>query len=119
MNKEILRLRMFAGPNGSGKSTFKSIIRPELLGVFINPDEIEREIQNYDFLDLKSYRVDTTEKEILDYFHNSTLLKNADLLDDAYSLSFNDDKLSFFSVSVNAYFASVAADFMCPFGKPA
>ena len=112
MNNEIPRLRMFAGPNGSGKSTFKSIIRPELLGVFINPDEIEQEIQNYDFLDLKSYRVDTTEKEILDYFHNSTLLKNADLLDDTYSLSFNDDKLSFFNVNVNAYFASVAADFI-------
>jgi predicted ABC-type ATPase len=42
MSKETLRLRMFAGPNGSGKSTFKSIIRPELLGIFINPDEIEK-----------------------------------------------------------------------------
>ncbi len=72
MNDETPRLRMFAGPNGSGKSTFKSIIRPELLGVFINPDEIEQEIQNYDFLDLKRYRVNTTEKEILDYFYNST-----------------------------------------------
>jgi len=37
MSKETLRLRMFAGPNGSGKSAFKSIIRPELLGIFINP----------------------------------------------------------------------------------
>ncbi len=45
MSKETLRLRMFAGPNGSGKSTFKSIIRPELLGIFINPDEIEKQIQ--------------------------------------------------------------------------
>lgn len=112
MNNETPRLRMFAGPNGSGKSTFKSIIRPELLGVFVNPDEIEQEIKNYDFLDLRGYRIDTTEKEILDYFHNSTLLKSADLLDDAYELSFNDDKLSFFNVSVNAYFASVAADFI-------
>ncbi|HHX7304724.1 TPA: zeta toxin family protein [Legionella anisa] len=112
MNNETPRLRMFAGPNGSGKSTFKSIIRPELLGVFVNPDEIEQAIQNYDFLDLKNYRVATTEEEILDYFYNSTLLKNADLLDDAFNLSFNDDKLSFFNVSVNAYFASVAADFI-------
>lgn len=55
MNKGTLRLRMFAGPNGSGKSTFKSI-RPELLGIFINPDEIEKEIRNYDFLDLEGYR---------------------------------------------------------------
>lgn len=50
MNKNILRLRMFAGPNGSGKSTFKSIIRPELLGVFINPDEIEKKIRDCEFL---------------------------------------------------------------------
>ncbi|HEX4044293.1 MAG TPA: hypothetical protein VHZ76_01335 [Gammaproteobacteria bacterium] len=53
MSKETLRLRIFAGPNGSGKSTFKSIIRPELLGIFINPDEIEKQIQDYDFLDLE------------------------------------------------------------------
>ena len=53
MNNEILRLRMFAGPNGSGKSTFKSILRPELLGIFVNPDEIEQQIRKYDFLDLE------------------------------------------------------------------
>lgn len=112
MNKEILRLRMFAGPNGSGKSTFKSIIRPELLGIFINPDEIEKLIRDYDCLDLEGYQVKTTEKEILDFFINSPLLKTADLMDDAHSLRFNDGKLSFFNVEVNAYFASVAADFI-------
>lgn len=36
------RLRMFAGPNGSGKSTLKEVIRAEMLGIYINPDEIER-----------------------------------------------------------------------------
>ena len=112
MSKEVLRLRMFAGPNGSGKSTFKSIIRPELLGIFINPDEIEQQIRSYDFLDLKSYRVESTEKEVLDFFINSKLLKTVDLLDEAHSLRFNDGKLSFFNVEVNAYFASVAADFI-------
>ena len=61
MNKEILRLRMFAGPNGSGKSTFKSIIRPELLGIFINPDEIEKQIRDYDCLNLQGYQVESTE----------------------------------------------------------
>ena len=44
------RLRMFAGPNGSGKSTFKSVIGPELLGIYINPDEIEKEIAAAGFL---------------------------------------------------------------------
>jgi predicted ABC-type ATPase len=112
MNKKTLRLRMFAGPNGSGKSTFKAILRPELLGVFINPDEIEKEIRDYDFLDLDSYQVTSTEREILDFFNHSSLLKTADLLDEAQNLRFNDGKLSFFNVEVNSYFASTAAEFI-------
>ncbi len=35
----VPRLRMFAGPNGSGKSTIKSVVPPELLGVYLNPDD--------------------------------------------------------------------------------
>ena len=46
------RLRLFAGPNGSGKSTLNGIIPKELLGVYINPDEIEKEIEKFDFLDM-------------------------------------------------------------------
>ena len=45
------RLRIFAGPNGSGKSTLNSIISKELLGIYINPDEIEKEIKKFGFLD--------------------------------------------------------------------
>lgn len=109
---DIPRLRMFAGPNGSGKSTIKAVIRPELLGVYINPDEIEKDIRERDFLDLERFQVDTTATEILAFFNQSVLLTQADLLDEAACLRFNDDKLSFFGVSVNSYFASVAADFI-------
>lgn len=109
---QVPRLRMFAGPNGSGKSTIKAVIRAELLGVYINPDDIEKEIRDFDFLDLKSYQVETTKVEILAFFNGSVLLEQAGLLDEAACLRFNDDKLSFFEVSVNSYFASVAADFI-------
>lgn len=112
MSEIIPRLRMFAGPNGSGKSTFKAIIRPELLGVYINPDEIEKEIREYDFLDFRHYQLKVTEEEVINFFFQSPLLKTADLLDDVDDLRFNDDKLSFHNVGVNAYFASVAADFI-------
>ncbi len=37
-------------PNGSGKSTIQSVIRPELLGVYINPDELGKDIARFDFL---------------------------------------------------------------------
>ncbi len=106
------RLRMFAGPNGSGKSTIKSFINKDLLGIYINPDELEIEIKKHDLLDLKSFGIETNEKEILEFFRNSTLLEKANLLLEADQLTLNDGKLDFFAVEVNSYFASVAADFI-------
>lgn len=106
------RLRMFAGPNGSGKSTLKSVIADDLLGIYINPDEIEKEIKQFGFLDLRQYDIDVEVDEILDFFKHSTLLEKADLLEEAENLKFNDDKLSFFEVLVDSYFASVCADFI-------
>ncbi len=112
MSKNIPRLRMFAGPNGSGKSTIKSVISAELLGIYINPDDIEKEIRELNFLDFASYRIKTNAQEVIDFFYHSTLLKKANLLEDAQYLRFFDEKLIFDDVRVNAYFASVAADFI-------
>ena len=112
MTKKISRLRMFAGPNGSGKSTLKSIIRPELLGIYINPDDIEKEIKKDDFLDFSYYGVTTSQEEIIEYFIKSPLLEKADLVDAAHELRFNDDKLSFRNSGINSYFASLVADFI-------
>lgn len=112
MSNPVPRLRMFAGPNGSGKSTIKSVIRPELLGAYINPDEIEQEICKQDFLDLEAFGVHTAREEVLSFFRKSTLLAKQDLLEDVELLSFGDGKLVFHNVEVNSYFASVAADFL-------
>lgn len=108
----IPRLRMFAGPNGSGKSTLKSVVSPTLLGVYLNPDEIEKKIAQDSFLDCGDYGVKTTEQEVLTFFVNSPLLQKAELDDEAAELRFHDGKLDFFNVNVNSYFASVAADFL-------
>ena len=63
------RLRMFAGPNSSGKSTIKAVVEdkigPELLGVYINPDEMERDIRTCGVLDLSAYGVETSAEEVL------------------------------------------------------
>ncbi|MBL9115313.1 MAG: zeta toxin family protein [Verrucomicrobiaceae bacterium] len=103
---------MFAGPNGSGKSTIKSVVPANLLGIYVNPDEIQKEIEDRGFLDVHQYDVKTTRDEILGYFMDSPLLRRADLDDEAACLRFTDGKLDFFEVIVNAYFASVAADFL-------
>jgi predicted kinase len=65
------RLRMFAGPNGSGKSTIKSVVPPELLGVYLNPDEIEKEIQALDLLDLSAYGVETKCSPVPSWFERA------------------------------------------------
>ena len=67
MSKEIPRLRMFAGPNGSGKSTLKSMVSPELLGIYVNPDEIQKEILEQNTLDLQFYGISINPKELLDF----------------------------------------------------
>jgi len=110
MNLEIPRLRMFAGPNGSGKSTIKDVINKELLGIYINPDEIEKEIKEYDFIEFSNYGFETNKDEVLEFFNNSTLLKSVNLLDDVTYLKYSDDKLIFSDIDVNSYFASVCAD---------
>ncbi len=112
MNNATPRLRMFAGPNGSGKSTIKEVINKELLGVYINSDEIEKDIKKFNFIDFTHYQIITTESEIMNFLNDSTLLTKADLLDEVELLKFNDNKLFFLDVIVNSYFASVCADFI-------
>lgn len=112
MTKPVSRLRMFAGPNGSGKSTIKSVISPELLGIYINPDEIEASIHDQSFFDVGAYGIVTNANEILKFFLDSPLLEKANLLDEAQTLRFSDNKLIFQDIEINAYFASVAASFI-------
>lgn len=56
----VSRLRMFAGPNGSGKSTIKAEFEKKysaLLGIYVNPDEIEAQIRGNSFIDFNSFEL--------------------------------------------------------------
>jgi len=99
---------MFAGPNGSGKSTLNTIISKELLGVYINPDEIEKEIKKFNFLDLSNYGIEANEKEVLSFFNTHPLLEE----DELSFLKFSGNKIDFFNIVANSYHASVCADFI-------
>lgn len=103
---------MFAGPNGSGKSTLKSVLPPALIGVYLNPDELEQEIRERGFLDFAAYGVTTTAKEVLPFFQTSEFLISAGFGEAARQLGFAESRLDFGKVAVNSYFASVAADFL-------
>lgn len=105
------RMRMFAGPNGSGKSVLKSLLQPELLGVYLNADEVEASIRRTGALDLAIFGVQAGQ-EIVDYFAESTFLASKGLGSLAARLRLSDERVDFSGITVNAYFASVAVDFL-------
>ena len=103
---------MFAGPNGSGKSTLKTVLRRELLGVYLNPDELERDMGTNGVLHLGEYGVETTEPEAKAFFRESAFLQEAGFADVAERVSVSERRLIFGREAVNSYVASVTADFL-------
>jgi len=105
-------MRMFAGPNGSGKSVLKSYLPAELLGVYLNPDEIEANIRQAGFLDMSAFGIETTAAEVLPVFSSSEFLKAEGLTVAVGRLRYEGGRLEFSGVEPNAYLASVAVDFL-------
>jgi predicted ABC-type ATPase len=106
------RLRMFAGPNGSGKSSFKSYLGEKLMGVYLNPDDIELEIRTKGHLDFAAYGVTTKSEEVLSFLKKSPFLIGAGLENAAEQIGFANGCLSFEKVFVDSYIASVIVDFL-------
>ncbi len=109
--RSVSRLRMFAGPNGSGKSTLKSVLRRELLGVYLNPDEMEREMRSQGFLNLEAYGVTISDGEAKAFFRESAFLVDVGMGNLAEGVSVLEGRLYFDHEAVNSYVASVTADF--------
>lgn len=103
---------MFAGPNGSGKSTIKSVISQELLGVYVNADELEKEIHTTHTLDLTPFGVHTSQDEITSFLEASSLLRRAGLTAASATIRLRGASLDFGELAANSYLASVAADFI-------
>lgn len=103
---------MFAGPNGSGKSTIKEVVPSELLGVYINPDEIEKELRKTAQLNLASFQVKSTNTEFITYLKSSSLLKKVNLLHRLDSFSCIKNIISSDSIEINSYYASVISSFI-------
>jgi predicted ABC-type ATPase len=105
-------MRMFAGPNGSGKSSLKSYLPEPLLGIYLNPDEIEQSVKECGYVDLMGFGIQTTAAEVLPLLVGSEFLIQHGLEEAARSLSFANGRLCFPPGVINSYFASVVADFL-------
>lgn len=109
----LQRLRLFAGPNGSGKSTIKSVIPPNLLGHYLNPDEIENEVRDTGFYDLRGLGIQTNRAEVIAFFEQHPLLARTDEVDFIYAIQYVDKGfISFNDVGVNAYLSAILTDFL-------
>lgn len=112
MTASTPRLRLFAGPNGSGKSVLKSYLPEALLGVYLNPDEIETNARSSGILDFGAFGVSVEAGEVLSFFSGSELLQKRGFGEQVKNLAFVDGKMDVTNVEMNSYYASVAVDFM-------
>lgn len=67
-------MRVFAGPNGSGKTTiFKGLLGNKHihLGVYVNADDIEKELAASGTLSFQEYKLNLDEKVVWNFFKSS------------------------------------------------
>ncbi|MGF6318097.1 hypothetical protein [Pseudomonas frederiksbergensis] len=108
----VPRLRVFAGPNGSGKSTMKSAIPSHLIGIYINPDEIEKAAKESGRLEFRDFQLEVEGDEVLGFIREHRLVRSARLDEEATNIGFSSNGLNFQTVAMNSYFASVLSDFI-------
>ena len=88
MTDETPRLRMFAGPNGSGKSTLKLLLPPRLQGVYLNPDDMQKEMAATGAYPLPVQAGITSGDGLLTHLKESTFLRTAMAESDVRKLGF-------------------------------
>src|SRR5437868_5329739 len=103
-------MRMFAGPNGETRLWI--VFRVTFWGPMSTRTKLKKENGHRVSSNLAAYNVTSTPTEALSFFTNSSFLQSAGLSADAQKLDFGTGRLLFGRVRVNAYFASVAADFL-------
>lgn len=108
----VPRLRVFAGPNGSGKSTMKSAIPSHLIGIYVNPDEIEKAAKESGRLEFSDFQLVAESDEVLGFIREHRLVRSAGLAEEAAKIGFSSNGLNFQTVAMNSYFASVLSDFI-------
>jgi predicted ABC-type ATPase len=103
---------MFAGPNGSGKSSLKDILPRDLLGVYLNADEIEAALRRDQRLDGKALGVEFSEEKLRTFFRDSSLLARTGNSGVSERLRVFDGCLHLPTGFANSYVASVLADYV-------
>lgn len=108
------RLRVFAGPNGSGKSTiFYRIKAKYSIGFYINPDLLDKEMDEKGFVDLSDYGLNS---DLDERFNN--LIKTHPIaikaIKDGLPINLTSEKgiISQKEIRINSYNSSFLSSFL-------
>lgn len=107
---------MFAGPNGSGKSTVFHQIKSETdlnLGIYLNADDIEKDLNKSNYLKLNSYNLALNVGDKFNEFISShSLFSKAKKQGFIIDLKFEKGLIKTSENNINSYTASILTDFL-------
>lgn len=112
MSAKTPRLRMIAGPNGSGKSRIREGLREDIIGIFVNADEIQTALETTSGLDFSLYRIHPDTNSIRQFATQHELLAKSGLAPGAMELQIVSGILKVDSPSTTGYLSTLIADFV-------
>jgi predicted ABC-type ATPase len=107
------RIRIFAGPNGSGKSTLNRKVAKHILGIVINPDDIERNIRNTGYFDFDAFKIARHKEAAVPFLLTHPVVqKSPTSIEHLNHLVLENDRLKFPKTEIDSYIASALSDFI-------
>ncbi|AFL85057.1 hypothetical protein Belba_2503 [Belliella baltica DSM 15883] len=105
------KFRMFAGPNGSGKSTLIQEVKKNYkVGIFINADEIEAQLNQHKFLNTSAYSNKIIQQKEWESFINTIKMTDPRVGEQLPIINFTDEFL-ICKNGLNSYHAALIAEF--------
>ncbi len=114
--QRLKRLRVFCGPNGSGKSTLFHSVKGYFSEIpFINADEIENIISKQKLIDLSTYGLKLTGRDLSSFLKKSeakSLIKKASDEGHKINIVLRENCIVAESTSIHSYKAALIASFI-------
>jgi predicted ABC-type ATPase len=105
-------VRMFAGPNGSGKSTLARSWSEAEIGIFLNADEVEKELNNKGFLRFDNFEIQVDESDWLAFISNSKLAQRLKNFPEVSHVKVKGNLFIVKGVESNSYFSALVIEFI-------
>ncbi|MGJ8655252.1 MAG: hypothetical protein ACSHX6_02290 [Akkermansiaceae bacterium] len=96
---------MFAGPNGSGKSRLNNYVNKKWLGIYVNADEIEKQLPS-EGVSLSTFKVELDDDAFIEDFNNECRHRKLELP----AIECKNGIVKVDKKEVNSYYASMIAE---------